>query len=267
MGQANVLTANYDRYRTNSNPAETILTPGTVRLTTFGKISTFPVDGQIYAQPLYVGNVQIPDHGTKDVVYVATMKNTVYAIDADAATATIPLWQVNLGSPVPSTVLNLSDIKPWIGILSTPVIDPAAQALYVVSDTLENSLPKFRLHALSLVDGHEMLNGPVDIAATVSGAGGTPIPFDPLWHLQRPGLALSNGAVYAAFGSHGDGGHYHGWLIAYDASNLQRQLAVFNTTPDGASGGIWQGGRGPAIDDAVISTSCRAMVTLTGRTG
>ena len=247
--QVNILTANYDRYRTNSNPAETKLTPSTVRLGTFGKVGSFPVDGQIYAQPLYMGNVQIPGQGTKNVVYVVTMNDSVYAIDADAPRATTPLWKANLGSPVPSSLLNLADIYPSIGILSTPVIDPAAQALYVVSDTMEGGLPKFSLHALSLVDGREVLNGPIAIAATVPGAGGTPVPFDPLWHLQRPGLALANGAVYIAFGAHGDDGHYHGWLIAYDASNLQHQLAVFNTTPNGTGGGIWQSGRAPVIDD------------------
>jgi uncharacterized protein (TIGR03437 family) len=250
IAQVNILTANYDGYRTNSNPSETILTPSSVRVSTFGKVGSFPVDGQVYAQPLFVGGVQIPGLGTKNVVYVVTMNDSVYAIDADAPGTTTPLWQVNLGSPVPSSLINLTDIVPWIGILSTPVIDPTAQVLYAVSDTLESGLPQFQLHALSLLDGHEMLNGPIVITASIPVAGGAAMSLDPSWHLQRPGLALANGAVYIGFGAHADLGNYHGWLISYDASNLQNQLAVFNTTPSGNAGGIWQAGRGPVIDNA-----------------
>ncbi len=251
VAQTNVLTANYDQHRTNANPTETILTPDTVGSGSFGKLGGFPVDGQIYAQPLYASGVQIASRGAKSVVYVATMNNSVYAIDADAPTDTTPLWQVNLGNPVPSAALfQFVDINPRVGILSTPVIDLARHAIYVVSDTFENGGPVFRLHALSLADGHEILNGPVMIAASVSAVDGSAVDFDPLWHLQRPGLALANGAIYIGFGSHGDTGPYHGWLIAYDATNLQHQVAVFNTTPNGTGGAIWQSGRAPAVDDA-----------------
>ena len=141
----------------------------------------------------------------------------------------------------------------YIGILSTPVIDLGAQAIYVVSETFENNAPVFRLHALSLADGHELANGPVVISASTPGSGAASvngiIQFDPMWHLQRPGLALANGKIYVAFGSHGDTGNYHGWLIAYNALTLQ-QAAVFNTTPNGLGGAIWQSGRAPAIDAA-----------------
>src|SRR4029077_8653208 len=89
----------------------------------------------------------------------------------DAPDSIKPLWQVNLGSPVPSSVLNFIDILPEIGILGTPVIDLGQMAMYVVSETLEADNPVFRLHALSLADGHEVFHGPVVIAGSVPGVG------------------------------------------------------------------------------------------------
>jgi uncharacterized protein (TIGR03437 family) len=159
---------------------------------------------------------------------------------------------VNLGPSVPSSLLDFTDILPEVGILSTPVIDLVRQAIYVVSDTLEVGVPLFRLHALSLVDGHEICSGPASIAASVAGTGagsenGT-LPFDASMQLQRPGLALVNDTIYVAFGSHGDGGSYHGWMFGYSASDLQRRLALFNTTPNALVGSFWQSGRAPAID-------------------
>lgn len=255
LAQVNVLTANYDNGRTNSNTQETILTPSNVNTATFGKLGTFPVDGQIYAQPLYAGSVPVAGV-TRNVVYVATMHNSVYAIDADAPQSDTPLWQVNLGPSVPSTLFDFDDIAPEIGILSTPVIDLSRQVIYVVSDTLDSATqsPVFQLHALSLANGLEVMNGPVTIAATVSGTGagsaadGT-LAFDPFLQLQRPGLALANGQIYLSFGSHADTSNFHGWLIGYDASNLQRMVSLLNTTPSGLGGSIWQSGRAPAIDE------------------
>lgn len=252
--QVNVLTANYDNNRTNANLSETKLNPKTVSPATFGKIGTFPVDGQIYAQPLYVSGVPIAGAGKRNVVYVASMHNSVYAFDADQPQSTHPLWKVNLGPSILSAVFNFTDILPEVGILSTPVIDSARGIIYVVADTLSEGAPVFQLHALSLADGSEQLNGPVTITATVSGSGDGSdgngmLPLDASFHLQRPGLALANGELYITFGSHADTGSWHGWLIGYDALNLRHQMTVFNTTPNAWGGSIWQGGRAPAIDE------------------
>ena len=248
--QINVLTANYNNQRTNANLQETVLNQGNVNASSFGKIGYFPVDGEIYAQPLYASGIQIAG-ATHNVVYIATMHNSVYAIDADTPTSTVPLWQVNFGPSVPSSALNFTDILPEVGVLSTPVIDLTRQIIYVVSDTLEAATPVFRLHALSLATGQEQLNGPVAITATVSGHGGGStnhmLPFDPSIHLQRPGLALANGLVYIAFGSRADLGDFHGWLMSYNASTLA-PVSVVSTTPDGDGASIWQAGRAPAID-------------------
>ncbi|HLG97048.1 MAG TPA: IPT/TIG domain-containing protein [Bryobacteraceae bacterium] len=253
LSQVNVLTANYDNSRANANLSETILKPSNVKPASFGKIGSFPVDAQIYAQPLYAAGIQIPGKGLRNVVYVATMHNTVYALDGDAPQSVRPLWAVNLGPSVPSSAFDsYTDIVPEIGILSTPVIDLDRNVIYVMSDTWEQGAPVFRIHALSLSDGHEMLNGPVVITGSVAGVGagssGGTLTFDPSLQLQRPGLALANKLVYIAFGSHADEGNFHGWIFAYDASDLRRQIAIFNATPDALGGSFWQGGRAPAVD-------------------
>ena len=252
IAQVNILTANYDNNRTNANVQETTLNPQSVNSSAFGKIGTFPVDGQIYAQPLYVSGVNIAGQGVRNVVFVATMHDSVYAIDADAPQSTTPLWTVNLGASIPSAVFNFSDIVPEVGILSTPVADPAHNVLYVVSNILANNVPIFQLHALSLSDGSEQMRGPIVVSASTRGTGGgsdgDTLSLDPINYLQRPGLVLTNGNVYLAFGSHADQGNFHGWLIGYSARNLQEQTAAFCTTPNGLGGSIWQSGRAPAIN-------------------
>ncbi len=249
-GQTNVTTGGYSNARTNWNQFEQTLNTSNVNPKQFGKLFALAVDGEIYAQPLYVANVAIPGKGVHNVVYVATMHNTVYAFDADAAAD--PLWQVNLGPSVPTADYDTLDIDVEDGILSTPVIDPASGALYVVADTKENGNYIYRLHALDITTGAEKMNGPAVIAASVPGTGegsvnGT-LTFDPFLQLQRPALLLLNGVVYLGFGSHGDGGAFHGWLMGYDATNVQRQTAVRCFTPNGAQGAVWQAGRGPAAD-------------------
>jgi uncharacterized protein (TIGR03437 family) len=252
LAQVNVLNVNYDQQQTGANLAETSLTPQ-MNWSSFGKLGTFPVDGQVYAQPLYMTGVAIG--GAKyNVLYVATMGNSVFAFDADNPKSAGPLWQVNLGPTVPAGLFNFTDILPEIGILGTPVIDPQRQVLYVVADTLPvgaSGIPVFQLHTLSLADGHEMFGGPVQIAASVPGTGAGSkngaVVFDAFQQLQRPGLTLANGTVYIGFGSHADTGNYHGWLLGYDASTLQ-QTAVFNSSPNGRQSAFWHSGRAPAAD-------------------
>ena len=106
MAQVNVYTRSYDTSRTGANLQETILTPANVNSTNFGKLFTFHTDGEIYAQPLYVSNLAIAG-GTHNVVFVASMLNTVYALDADTGAQ---LWSQNFGSPIiPQDVENRSE--------------------------------------------------------------------------------------------------------------------------------------------------------------
>ena len=254
--QVNIVTANGNNDRTNSNLQETLLSPATVSSSAFGERGALPVDGQVYSQPLYVSGLSIPGKGSRNVLFVSTMHNGVYAFDADAVSPVTVLWQVNLGPSVPAPLLYGSpygDITNEAGILSTGVIDLQSAVLYVVAETFQNGAPVFYLHALDLATGAERLNGPVALTASVTGTGsaGSPdgtIRLDPMQHIQRPGLLLANGAVYVAFGSHGDQDPYHGWMLSYNASDVGKQLGVYMTTPDGNAGAIWQSGRGPAVD-------------------
>jgi hypothetical protein len=155
--QVNILTGNGNNDRTNANLQEIRLSPSTVAASTFGKVGIFPVDGQVYAQPLYVAGLSISDGQTHNVVFVSTMHNSVYAFDADAISPVSLLWQVNLGTSVPAPLLfgQYGDIAYEVGILGTGVIDLQRGVLYVVADTLEKGAPAFYLHALDLATGAE----------------------------------------------------------------------------------------------------------------
>jgi hypothetical protein len=259
--QVSVPTYHYDNNRTGQNLHETILTPSVVNQSTFGKLFYHPVDGQIYAQPLYLPNIVIPKQGLHNVVYVATEHDSVFAFDADNTTGenAKALWHVSFINSskgittVPSSDLGTYAIVPEIGITGTPVIDTGNGTLYVVAATKENGAYVQRLHALDVTSGAEKFGGPVVITATVSGSGwgssaGT-VTFDPFRHNQRPGLLLSNGVVYIAWASHGLENEfaYHGWVIGYNENTLA-QVAAFVDTPNGKQGGIWQSGGGLAAD-------------------
>lgn len=248
-GFSGVLMSRGDEMRTSDNLNESILTLANVNAGTFGKLFANPVDGYVYAQPLYVPAITIPEHGNHNVVYVATENNSVYAFDADQPGP--PLWNVILGPPAPLWTLPCKDIQPTVGITSTPVIDLGSNTMYVVARTLKGRTNYYYLHALDIANGTEKFGGPVEISGTASGtAEGShegKITFDPLLQLQRPGLVLAGGSIYIAFGSDCDFGLFHGWLFAYDARTLA-QKNLFIPTPDGENGGIWQSGAAPAVD-------------------
>lgn len=250
---ADVTTANYDRYRTNANLAETVLHTANVHRSEFGKLFSRSVDGFLYAQPLYVEGLPMR-RGRRNVVFAATMHNTVYAFDADDPAAETPLWKVSLGPPLLTTVWpEFFDILPELGILSTPVIDRMTRTIYVVACTSVEGKAVYRLHALDLVTGNERSGSPVTLQAQVPGSArdgsGQVVTLDPHQHLQRPGLALHNGVLFIAFGAHADQEPYHGWLLAYHARRLT-PVAALCTTPNSGAGAIWHGGRAPAVDDA-----------------
>jgi hypothetical protein len=260
-GPVAVLTRSYDLNRSGANLNEVVLSTANVGVAQFGKLFSRAVDGHIYAQPLYVPDVNVPGKGVHNVVYVATQHDSVYAFDADDPAASAPLWQVSLGTsvPLPSSDVGrptYADIQVEVGIVGTPVIDPNSGTLYVVALTRE-PLPAIcpcsymhRLHALDLYTGAEKFGGPVAIggsALRLAGGQTVQIVFDNKQQLQRPGLLLSQGKVYVAFGSYGDFQPYHGWIFGYDAATLQA-VSIFDSTPTGAQGSIWQGGQGLAAD-------------------
>ena len=254
---AGTFTYHNDLARTGQNLSETVLTTGNVNSAQFGKLFSYAVDGQIYAQPLYVANVSIPNQGYHNVVYVATEHDSVYAFDADGRTTT-PLWQNSYtnGSSVttvPSSLFTCGSLHPEVGITGTPVIDPVRGALYVVVRTVENGTTYVqRLHALDIATGAELANSPVVIQPTVPGSGfgndqNGNIPFDPLKENQRAGLVLLNGSLYIAWGGLCDNNPYHGWLVQYDPNTLLQGVA-FNTSPNDWGAPIWDSGTAPAAD-------------------
>jgi hypothetical protein len=249
FGQIAVPTQHYDNSRSGANLNETTLTPGNVNQDGFGLLFTRSVDGQLYAQPLYVPNVTINGR-TQNVVYVATENNSVYAFDADDPSAASPLWSVNLGAPVSSTAICTKDTFPDIGITSTPVIDLGASPprIYVVAKTAESDgTIAQRLHALDIATGQEVPGSPIRISGSVTAPLGT-ITFDPVRELNRPALLLYAGYVYLAFSSHCDGSPWWGWVLAYSTSDLSAPPLVFNTAPTNSMAGIWQSGQGPSAD-------------------
>lgn len=270
-----VVTYHNDLASTGQNLNETSLTYDSVNSAYFGKLYSTPLDGQAYAQPLNVSNVVIatgPNAGAHEVVYVATENNSVYAIDAVQGNV---LWSRNFNdaaagvTPIPYRDVNTEDLSPVIGITGTPAIDPLTGTMYLVVRTKEvgSGMTHYvqRLYALDLATGVTKLGGPKVIADTIYQGGvytyvsgpsvnGTgdgsingKITFNALREHQRPALLLYNNTVYIAFASHGDNGPYHGWILGYDATNLQLK-AAFNATPNGGLGGIWMAGGGISVD-------------------
>ncbi len=254
-----VTTYQYNNQRTGVNSNETILTPANVNSLNFGRLFSQTVDGDVFAQPLYVPSVTI--NGTvHNVIYVATEHDSVYAFDADSNTGVNaqPLWRTSFLSTGVATVssgaLGVYDINPEYGITGTPVIDGSTNTLYVVAETLENNGISFvkRLHALDISTGAEKTGSPVLISASASVPGQSTVTFDPQWEQQRGGLLLYSGVVYIPFGSHGDDGDWRGWILgySYNGSTLA-QVFVFCSEPsavNGAGGGIWQNGQGLSMD-------------------
>jgi hypothetical protein len=276
-----VLTQHNDNSRSGANLNEVILNTSNVNQGQFGMLFKRPVDGQIYAQPLYLSNVAIPNQGSHNVVYVATMHNSVYAFDSDDPAMIDPLWHTNLGPSIPLPDTNIGpvdqhghsayhDIAVEVGIMSTPVISPAHNAIYVVAATKRGATYAHQLHALDLTTGKELFGGPVQIAGSVAGTGAGSsngrVTFTSHLQIQRASLLLANDAIYIAFAAYGDRDPYHGWLFGYSASTL-KQFAIYNTTPNGSEGGIWQGGQGPSADsqDQIYFLTGNGTVTPDGK--
>ncbi|MGH7650461.1 MAG: hypothetical protein ACREMS_01330 [Gemmatimonadaceae bacterium] len=251
-----VLTQHNDNNRSGLNDNETALTAANVNTQHFGMVFALTVDDQVYAQPLVVGHVMISG-ASHNVVIVATVNNTVYAFDGDDGTL---YWQKNFtaaGMRPPSRLDmtgacsgSYTDFSGKIGIVGTPVIDASTGTIYFVARSTTGSSFVQHLHAVSIIDGSDIL-GPTQIAATYSGNGDGSvngvITFDSQRQNQRQGLTLLNGVVYVTFSSHCDWGPYHGWILGYDASTMQQRI-VYNDTPNGADGGLWESGTGMAAD-------------------
>jgi hypothetical protein len=259
---AGVLTYHNDGARDGANTQEYALTTANVKAGSFGKLKACAVDGAIYGQPLWVPNLTVSAAG-HNVVFVATQHDGLYAFDADSASCT-PLWQVSLvdvahggaagETSVPSALLGsgYGDTVPEVGVTSTPVIDPVAGILYVLSKSVNAARTTYlqRLHAIDLTTGAEVV-APVTVSAAAAGTagGGSTILFDPRQEGQRAGLALVNGVVYIAWASHEDKAPFFGWMMGYRiTAGAFTQTGAFNTAPHTGMAGIWMSGGAPASD-------------------
>ena len=259
--QVAVTTYHNDNYRSGANTHEVVLNPGNVSALHFGRLAVFPVQGQVYAQPLYLPRLNIG--GTNhNVAFVATEHDQVYAFDVNSGSQ---LWQANFLkslnplitlSSVSSSDVNCENMVPEIGITGTPVIDTTTNTMYLVAITkqydMQTQITTFyqTLHALDIRNGVDK-SPPHVIAATAHGNGtgsvGGILTFDPLIEGQRTGLLLASGQLFAGWASYCDLGTYHGWFMAFSETTLTAD-GVFVDTPNGSEGGFWASGSGPATD-------------------
>ena len=252
-----VLTQRYNDYRTGWNTSETILKPANVNDPQFGLLFTRAVDDRIYANPLLVSGLSIKGK-TQNVLFIETMNNSVYAFDADDPLASAPLWHVNVTSQGNRVFKNTDSpclsFEPNVGIVCTPVIDTVSKTMYFISSEYNIAANKAKqyFHALDITTGSEKAGSPTLISADFPGTGDASINgtvfFDPTYQLQRTGMLLHDGVVYACWASFCDQGPYHGWVMGFDATTFKLKY-TYNDTPDGVQGGIWMEGNAPSVDD------------------
>ena len=250
-----VLQRGYDADVSGANLAEVTLNTSNVAPSTFGLVFKLPVDDNIFAQPLYVPGVAISGQGTHNVVYVATMSDSLYAFDADTG---VRLWADNFASSVGATPVSYAqfafagnrNVVGNLGILSTPVIDPSTNILYLVACTLESGTMVYRLHAVDITSGDELI---VAGGTVISGSYGGST-FLSTGVTQRVSLALSGNQVVFGFGAleaeSSDVGGYVGWVMAYNKMTLVRSGIFATVTTGNRGGGVWHSGRPPVVDSS-----------------
>ena len=253
---AAVTTYHYDNARTGVNSHEYALTPN-INSSNFGRLKTVPVDADIYTQPLYVPSVAIPGKGWRNVVYVVTANNSLYAIDADFG---IVLWKDSLGGAASGEY----DCNGYVGIFGTPVIDTITQTIFLV--TKSNNPPQQKLYAIDIRSGKQRRN-PVIVTGSAAGNGygsvGGLITFDPTYQVERSALLLYRNRIIVTEAVLCDGPpgpnvvpapHVaHGWLFAYDENLVQR--GTFLSSPNGYDSDFWASGGGPAANDSELFVS------------
>jgi hypothetical protein len=247
-----VTTYHYDALRTGWNPAETQLTPATVKSAKFGLLQTLAVDGSVLAQPLLVAGFHFGNGVIRDVLLVVTEHDSVYAFDANTYAQ---IWKASLGTPQSAADVGCSHVHPEYGISATPVIlrEGAGKAsVYLVAST-EPQSGEFHhmIHRLDLATGQDEVP-PVDIVASATMSDDSTLRFSARWQWIRAGLAWGSHSLYVAASSHCDenAGAISGWLLRY-APDLTQQ-AAFSTiyTPAGYElSALWMSGFAPAIDD------------------
>ncbi|HEY2899548.1 MAG TPA: PQQ-binding-like beta-propeller repeat protein, partial [Polyangia bacterium] len=239
------ITATADDLRTGFYPNQPKLAPAIVGGATFGRLwkTNLPLSTgeQVFAQPLFTGGA----------VFVATLANNIYSLDGD--TGAVRASRA-LGTPWRTSDIGCGDVTPTVGIAGTPVIDDAANVAYFLSKTYLGDAPvsdttnsAWFLHAVDVLTLAEQTNFPVRIQGVADNDQA--VRFDPFYQMQRTGLLLMNGVVYAGFGSHCDYGQYEGWVIGVGTDGVIKSLFATETGPGAGRGaGIWQAGGGLVSD-------------------
>jgi outer membrane protein assembly factor BamB len=234
--RADGVTSAGDDLRTGWYPDQSSLTQDLVTGGTFGQLFSTPVTGQVYAQPLV----------SNGVLFVATEGDWIYGLDP--ATGAVK-WSRNVGTPWNASDLSCGDLAPTVGVTGTPVIDPSTGTAYFFAKRYASGTSgpaAYEAHAVDVATGQERPNFPVNISGT---AQNNPlVSFDPTHELQRPGLLLMDGVVYAAFGGHCDNPPWQGWIVGVSTSGQVKSkwVALDGTKHSGA--GIWQSGGGLVSD-------------------
>jgi hypothetical protein len=280
---ADHLTRNVNGNRTGANNAETVISPQTITNgldgKKFQKITEYNVDDLIEAQPLVKSSVNVPGKGVRDVVYVATMNNSVYAFDGHTGET---LWIRNeMDSSIWAPDMDMYAVNQRWGISSTPVIDPDTKTLYVVTWAKRNNYVgdrEFRIRALDIATGNDKINinghpyfpiqgnafnGNVPFRTGMIGGGG--------WQKLRAGLALVDACcgqkgLVVAFSMNGEDSNDpnagHGFVFLFETRGLLGQggispnPAIWTTSPNGALAGIWMAGGAPAVEgDSIYFTT------------
>ncbi|WP_329246734.1 choice-of-anchor D domain-containing protein [Streptomyces canus] len=236
--QADQTTQGVDTLRTNWDQNEAGLSPAVVQSSAFGRLFATKLDGQIYAQPLVLG----------DQVIAVTESNTLYGLDR--TTGAIE-WSKNYGPAWPASAIGCGDLVPNVGATATPVYDSATDSLYFTTKiddgTSTHRHPKWLMHAVDPASGAERAGWPVTIAGSPVNDPGNA--FDAFYEQQRPGLLLMDGVVYAGFGGHCDAWPYRGYVVGVSTTGhsiTSMWAAVTGASTGGA--GIWQSGGGLVSD-------------------
>ena len=231
------VTVSQDTLRTGWDQSETTLDPASVSASDFGQQFAATLDGQVYAQPLVIGNTLI----------AATENDKVYGLDKSSGAI---LWTDNFGPAWPASTIGCSDLTPNLGISGAPVYDSASGYVYLVTkvnDGADALHPHYYMHAVNPTSGAEKPSFPVAIGGHPSNDASAT--FDAAYQGQRPGLLFLNGVVYAAFGSHCDyGPDYRGYVAGVSTAGKQTALWSDETGTGNNGGGIWAGGGGLVSD-------------------
>lgn len=238
IAAADVGTIAHDSLRTGWDNNEPALSPSAVASSNFGQLFSAPVDGQVYAQPLVIGGI----------VIAATENNNVYGLDAVTGKEK---WTQSLGPAWPASTVSCGDLTPNIGITSTPVFDAATNSVFLMAKTNDGTspqLPHWYMHSLDRTTGAERAGFPVLIEGAPTNDPTRP--FNAMTAMQRPGLLLLDGVVYAGFASHCDYAPFVGYVVGVSTSGKQTTMWATESGNANAEGGIWQSGGGLVSDGA-----------------